>query len=47
MSEQEKIQQRIYDLHNAETKAKKFPKLLEFLHGLHQAKTLTPLHYVI
>ena len=30
MSEQEKKQRRIYDLLNAETKTKQFPKQLEF-----------------
>ena len=43
MSEQEKKQQRIYDLLNAEIRLKEFPKQLEFLHGLHQARTLTSL----
>ena len=43
MNEQKKKRQRIYDLLHAETKPNKFPKYLEFLYGLHQAQTLTPL----
>ena len=42
MSEEEKKQQIIYDLLNAETKPKKCPKWLKFLSGLHQAQTLLP-----
>ena len=43
MSEQEKKQQRIYDLLNAETEPKKktTSEIFEFLYGLHQAQTLS------
>ena len=38
---------RIYDLLNGGTKTKKYPKYFEFLYGLHQTQTITPLHYGI
>ena len=43
MNKHENKRQRIYDLLNAETKAPKFPKYLEFFYGLPQAEILTPL----
>ena len=43
MIEQEKKQQRIYDLLNAETKPKIFRNDWNFFFGFHQAETLTPL----
>ena len=41
MSKQEKKQQRIYELLDAETKPKYFTKFLKFLYGVHEAQTLT------